>query len=543
MQKKYCNLAIQTLVMLSALLFLNLASPLSAWAGDDFYNAPYYNAQVTYLALLGTQSQLVAASENYLVWFGRTDQPAAPLTGYDRLNNKMLNLGNASTSTALRPVLTGNSLYFLNADQTRLISYDLANNKQTEVVNRSTGISQFVVTTNYVVFSADNKLTIHPLNNAAETNIEVTTPTVEQLVGTDNMLFWHSSTVTDNSQPEYVLIAYDLVAGTSRELMRAGTNFLSVAVSGTRLIYTSTDPKKNNAVNITSYDYASSTYFEVGPGGSVSVNGDLLTYLNQNTSGQLIGYDMVTQRQFLVSSSANEAFITGKKIIWSRSFTNRLSTGKAYYETLLLPSLEQAKLPSNRINEAIPATLFFYDTGHSLRGFFRDYWENHGALSQFGLPLTEEYDELNPIDKKVYRVQYFERARFEYHPENLPPYNVLLGLLARQISVGREFEDPFLAVTPPDKANSSGKLFFSDTGHTLTGSIRKYWEKTGGLAVYGFPISEEFMEVNQADGKTYLVQYFERSRLEFHPENTGSIYEVQLGLLGTQILAGRGWLN
>jgi hypothetical protein len=30
-------------------------------------------------------------------------------------------------------------------------------------------------------------------------------------------------------------------------------------------------------------------------------------------------------------------------------------------------------------------------------------------------------------------VQYFERARFEYHPENQPPYDVLLGLLGRQL--------------------------------------------------------------------------------------------------------------
>jgi hypothetical protein len=29
-----------------------------------------------------------------------------------------------------------------------------------------------------------------------------------------------------------------------------------------------------------------------------------------------------------------------------------------------------------------------------------------------------------------------------------------------------------------------------------------------------------------------LVQYFERNRFEYHPENVGTDYEVQLGLIG-----------
>jgi hypothetical protein len=30
-------------------------------------------------------------------------------------------------------------------------------------------------------------------------------------------------------------------------------------------------------------------------------------------------------------------------------------------------------------------------------------------------------------------VQYFERTRFEYHPENAPPYDILLGQCGRRI--------------------------------------------------------------------------------------------------------------
>jgi hypothetical protein len=47
--------------------------------------------------------------------------------------------------------------------------------------------------------------------------------------------------------------------------------------------------------------------------------------------------------------------------------------------------------------------------------------------------------------------------------------------------------------------------------------------------MFGYPISEEFTEGG------YIVQYFERARFEWHPENTGTSYEVLLGLLGREV--------
>ena len=50
--------------------------------------------------------------------------------------------------------------------------------------------------------------------------------------------------------------------------------------------------------------------------------------------------------------------------------------------------------------------------------------------SLVGRPLSEEFPEVNPTDGKIYTVQYFERNRFEYHPEFAgTPNEVLLGLL------------------------------------------------------------------------------------------------------------------
>jgi hypothetical protein len=82
-----------------------------------------------------------------------------------------------------------------------------------------------------------------------------------------------------------------------------------------------------------------------------------------------------------------------------------------------------------------PTIRYFPETGHTLQGAFLQYWETHGGLFVHGYPLTEPFPEMNPIDAQTYTVQYFERSRFELHPENAgSPYEVLLGLLGEQLA-------------------------------------------------------------------------------------------------------------
>lgn len=164
---------------------------------------------------------------------------------------------------------------------------------------------------------------------------------------------------------------------------------------------------------------------------------------------------------------------------------------------------------------------------HCLTSVFLTYWQQHGGLRQFGLPVTEPLLE-KLDDGRIYTVQYTERARMEYHPENKDPYTVELGLLGDKLAKGRENETPF---KPAAKVVD---FYFPQTGHNLEGAIADYWMKNGALPVFGLPISEAFMEKSPTDGKTYLVQYFERNRLEYHPENSDPQYKVLLGLLGVQ---------
>ncbi|HEU4792159.1 MAG TPA: polysaccharide deacetylase family protein [Nitrolancea sp.] len=82
---------------------------------------------------------------------------------------------------------------------------------------------------------------------------------------------------------------------------------------------------------------------------------------------------------------------------------------------------------------------FYAPTGHNLCGGFRGYWNAFGGLPIFGYPISEEFAERNPDDGQVYTVQYFERARFEWHPGSWPErYDVLLGRLgADELARGR----------------------------------------------------------------------------------------------------------
>ncbi len=177
--------------------------------------------------------------------------------------------------------------------------------------------------------------------------------------------------------------------------------------------------------------------------------------------------------------------------------------------------------------QAQPVCRLFPETGHSVCGRFLQYWDEHGGLAQQGYPLSAELPEVSDTDGKLYTVQYFERAVFELHPENAPPYDVLLSLL------GTNNYRQFYCCTPapPQTANPTNPRVFPATGQTLGGRFRAYWESHGGLAQQGYPLSEEFQEQSSLNGPTYTVQYFERAVFEYHPENAPP-YDVLLTQLG-----------
>ncbi len=169
----------------------------------------------------------------------------------------------------------------------------------------------------------------------------------------------------------------------------------------------------------------------------------------------------------------------------------------------------------------------FPQTGHTVSGQFLTYWDGHGGLAQQGYPISEELQEKSDLNGQNYTVQYFERAVFEKHPENKPPFDTLLS----QLGTFR-YKAKYPTGAPSQQVSTSNPRRFAETGHTLGGVFRTYWESHGGLAQQGYPISDEFSEVSDLNGKSYTVQYFERAVFEMHPENQPP-YNVLLSQLGT----------
>lgn len=165
---------------------------------------------------------------------------------------------------------------------------------------------------------------------------------------------------------------------------------------------------------------------------------------------------------------------------------------------------------------------YFKETGYFVSQPFLKYWQDNGGLAIFGYPISDRLQETITGTQQTYTAQYFERARFELHPDI--GNQVVLGRL------GALLHAPSPAVDP-----KQGAQFFKETGHNLSGPFLDFWNKNGGLALFGYPISEEVQETSPTDGKTYTVQYFERARFELHPEFAGTPNEVQLGQLGTQL--------
>ena len=174
--------------------------------------------------------------------------------------------------------------------------------------------------------------------------------------------------------------------------------------------------------------------------------------------------------------------------------------------------------PVTAAPEVGPSLRYFSETGHNISGGIKAFYEAHGDVAIFGLPLTEV------IVENGLEVQYFERARFELHPELPSAYYVSLTHLGRQLTRGRT-DQAFRPAAP------GGGAFFKETSHNVSGAFLQFWNRRGGLPIFGFPISEEFEEASPPDGTRRRVQYFERARFEYHAGN-----RVQLGLLGLQML-------
>ncbi len=154
----------------------------------------------------------------------------------------------------------------------------------------------------------------------------------------------------------------------------------------------------------------------------------------------------------------------------------------------------------------------FGETGHAVCGDILKMWKSNGlvldrnkavstaeSMALFGLPLSDLQTE-TLSDGKQYQVQWFERARFELHPENPAPYNVLLGLLGNEVG---EFD-----YSLDDKPMSELTLKLWDFPSGMQMTYEESYPSQDAAKTWGDPTAaaELFQRTNRLD--SYYAYYY-----------------------------------
>ncbi|MCU0490534.1 MAG: hypothetical protein MUD01_02905 [Chloroflexaceae bacterium] len=171
----------------------------------------------------------------------------------------------------------------------------------------------------------------------------------------------------------------------------------------------------------------------------------------------------------------------------------------------------------------------FRETGFCISGPIRTYWEQNGGLAQFGVPISGIVDDTAYEDWRsswVGSVQWFERGRLELHEE--------LGgrVLAGRVGAEQHFRlnQTLVIAKPQPHQPQAGCRFFGETQQNLCEPYLSYWQRNGGLARMGLPLSTPALLTSGAwSGE---VQWFERVRMERHHELPGA--PILLGRLGVE---------
>ena len=168
---------------------------------------------------------------------------------------------------------------------------------------------------------------------------------------------------------------------------------------------------------------------------------------------------------------------------------------------------------------------YFSETGHHVTGKFLTFFDERGSAEIFGYPRTESFNE------DGLTVQYFQRARFELHADKLgTPYEVQLTLIGDILTKERGAVFPKAEQHP----NTANYHYYPQTGYAVLFAFKRFYDERDGLTILGYPISNELQEGGIA------VQYFQRGRLEYHPDRSP---QVALGLLGDEWLRAKRWLR
>lgn len=265
---------------------------------------------------------------------------------------------------------------------------------------------------------------------------------------------------------------------------RTPAHLIAVAVIVLTVFVASLTPETATAeetpahVPIDSSGMPAKTYF---PLTSHSLSGPLLKAWN-TTGLMIIGYPV--SEPVLEKGRTVQYFERSRLEVWPE----HAGTKWEVQGTLLGTWLAEQKYGKERNNPAFnplpegltsntPERVIFGETRHSLAYGFKNYWDKNGGLWQFGFPISEEFVE------NGYTVQYFERARFEYHPEYAgTQYEILLGLLGNDYAKAQKIPTDAIA-QPADAVLWDAGLFNPQVANAFRNGTGIWWGKVSTDAV------------------------------------------------------------
>jgi hypothetical protein len=166
--------------------------------------------------------------------------------------------------------------------------------------------------------------------------------------------------------------------------------------------------------------------------------------------------------------------------------------------------------------------VFFPETGHWVTGDFLAAYEGlPNPLEIYGFPITDAYSDASTGRE----VQYFQKARFVLDPQASGPLRVQLSPL------GELLYEPGTAL--PHSPSFPACRRFDETGYEICYAFLDFFEANGGVAQFGYPISN----FESQGGR--IVQYFQRARFEWRPDLPPG-QRVLLGDLGVEYFQAAG---
>jgi hypothetical protein len=149
-------------------------------------------------------------------------------------------------------------------------------------------------------------------------------------------------------------------------------------------------------------------------------------------------------------------------------------------------------------------------------------WNLLSGKCNIGNPISPSFTD------RGLRSQWFQRVLLREMPAYIDDadWHIQGWLLGREVTSG--FIPPFPTATP--FVSQPDKYLFRETGYSVSSPFLDFWYDCHGLWLLGYPVTQPVYEVLTPGQQPYLVQYFERGRLELHPEDP--VQQVQFGLLG-----------